>query len=70
MIIEDSTTQYIGNYNNPRTGNMGHPYANYKLAIYGGFHKWRSPQNAWFILWKSIKLMIWGYPYDLGNLHI
>ena len=44
MIIEDYTTQYIGNYNIPRTGNMGNPYANYQLAIYGGFHKWRYPK--------------------------
>ena len=33
MIIEDYTTQYIGNYSNPKTGNMGNPYANYKFAI-------------------------------------
>ena len=39
--------------------------------IYGGFHKLGYPTAGWF-LWGKIPLewMIWGYPYDSGNLHI
>jgi hypothetical protein len=28
------------------------------------------PKNGWFIMENPIKWMIWGYPHDLGSLHM
>ena len=38
----------------------------------GGFQKWGYPKNGWFISWKIHLYMDdnYGYPHDLGNLHI
>ena len=39
------------------------PTVSFLWGVYGGFPKIGVPQNGWFIVENSLKLMIWGYHY-------